>query len=109
MNGSVLENRVHAEWLEPTDHGWLVHLLIRSRAAHTAIVGVHEGRLVMTVAVPPIEGRSNLMISKTIAARLNQAVDEVTLVSGLKSKKKTVRVAERWTRQVMIQRLEPSV
>jgi len=55
--------------------------------------GIREDRLKLHVHAQPIDGRANLAILDAIARVLKCPRAAVELVSGLKSKQKTVRIA----------------
>jgi uncharacterized protein (TIGR00251 family) len=71
---------------------WLIQLAIRSGAQLTRAEGEHDGRLKLSVKAPPIEGRANQTIILTIANALGLPKNNVRLVSGLKSKRKSVLI-----------------
>lgn len=89
MNKVSLES---PSWLIVRDDGWLLQLWIHSGARQTRIDGVHDGRLKLHVQAPPIDGRANQAITDAIAHALGVARGRVQLVSGFKSKQKTVLV-----------------
>ena len=79
-------------WLIWKREGWLVQLAIRSGARETRADGVLNGRLKLFVKAPPIEGRANQTIIAAIVEAVDTARSGVQLVSGLKSKQKSVRI-----------------
>ena len=79
-------------WLDWKHEGWLVQLAIRSGAQATRVDGVSNGRLKLFVKAPPIEGRANQTIITAIAEAVDTTRSGVQLVSGLKSKQKSVRI-----------------
>ena len=81
-------------WLQCRTDGFLIQLAIRSGAKVTRAEGVFDTRLKLHVAAPPIEGRANLAITHAIADVLGVPKTQVRLVSGLKSKHKTVFVEQ---------------
>ncbi len=82
----------HSNWSQVTAEGVLLHLWIKSGAKHSAIAGVHAGRLKVTVGAPAIDSRANQCLVHFIADVCGLAKNQVTLVSGLKAKQKTVLV-----------------
>jgi uncharacterized protein (TIGR00251 family) len=74
------------------DDRWLVQLTIRSDAKETRAEGEFDGRLKLFVKAPPIEGRVNQAIVQSIASSVGVPASHVNLVSGLKSKKKSVTI-----------------
>ena len=69
---------------------WLVQLAIRSGAKATRADGEFDGRLKLFVKAPPIEGRANQTIVQSIASAVGVSKSRVNLVSGLKSKQKSI-------------------
>ena len=79
-------------WLIWKHEGWLVQLAIHSGARETRADGVLNDRLKLFVKAPPIEGRANQTIIVAIAEAIDMSRSQVQLVSGLKSKQKSVRL-----------------
>jgi uncharacterized protein (TIGR00251 family) len=63
------------------------------RASKSAVVGVHDGRLKVTLAAPPVDGEANAALIALLAKLLKRAKREVELVRGESSRHKTVSVA----------------
>ena len=72
------------------DDRWLVQLTIRSGAKETRADGEFDGRLKLFVKAPPIEGRVDQTIVQSMASAVGLPKTRVNLVSGLKSKQKSV-------------------
>ena len=81
-----------SNWSQVTAGGVLLHLWIKSGAKHSAIAGEHGGRLKVAVGAPAIDSRANQCLVHFIADVCGLAKSQVVLVSGLKSKQKTVLV-----------------
>jgi uncharacterized protein (TIGR00251 family) len=69
---------------------WLVQLAIRSGAKETRANGELDGRLKLSIKAPPIEGRANQAIVQSIALAAGIPTSRVQLVSGAKSKHKSL-------------------
>jgi len=67
-----------------------VRLQPRARAAE--IVGEREGRVIVRVTAPPIDGRANEALCRLIAKRARVGVRSVTVVRGAGAREKLVRV-----------------
>ena len=65
---------------------------LQPRAARDAIAGERDGRTVVRVPAPPVDGRANDALRKLIAKRAGVAPSRVTIVRGERSRDKTVRV-----------------
>ena len=67
-----------------------MQLAIRSGAKETRGNGELDGRLKLSIKAPPIEGRANQAIVQAIALAAGIATRRVKLVSGAKSKHKSL-------------------
>jgi uncharacterized protein (TIGR00251 family) len=67
-------------------------VLVVPRASKSAIVGVHDGRLKVTLDAPPVEGKANEALISFLAKALKRAKRDVTLLRGEKERKKTLAV-----------------
>ena len=66
---------------------------LQPRASRDEIKGERDGRIVVRVTAPPVEGAANAALCKLIAKRAGVARGRVTVVRGERSRDKTVRVA----------------
>ena len=67
-----------------------VHVSPRSGKSQAA--GVHDGALKIRLAAPPVDGAANDALIAWLAKALSAPKLAVTIVSGLASKRKRVRV-----------------
>ena len=65
---------------------------LQPRAAKDEIVGERQGRIVIRVTAPPVDGRANDALIRLIARRANLARSRVTIVRGHSARDKAVRV-----------------
>lgn len=63
------------------------------RAAHSRIVGPHDGRLKIQLAAPPVDGAANAALVDLLADTLAVPRSSVEVVRGHTGRRKTVRVA----------------
>lgn len=76
-----------------TDRGnLLLHCHIQPKASRDAIVGIHDGRLKVQVASPPLDGKANEQLIRFLAKTLGVAKSRVTLVRGHSSRFKTLLI-----------------
>ena len=61
-------------------------------ARHTAVEGLHGGRLKIRLAARPIDGEANTALCEFIAVSFGVPKRNVTLISGPTSRAKTLRV-----------------
>jgi uncharacterized protein (TIGR00251 family) len=69
-----------------------VALLATPRASKTAVVGVHDGRLKVQVAAPPVDGEANKALVAWLARALGVPRAAVTLRAGQSSRQKLFEV-----------------
>lgn len=55
---------------------------------------IDETHFVVAVKEPPIEGRANAAIVRTLAAHFNVASSHIRIISGHTSRRKTVEIYE---------------
>jgi len=77
------------------DGAVLLRLYVQPKAAKCRLIGLHDGRLKLTVTSPPLEGRANLEVVRFIADFFGLSVRDVTLRSGSRSRKKQVSITGR--------------
>jgi hypothetical protein len=72
------------------------HLLLEvhvvPRAAKSAVVGLHGGRLKVSLAAPPADGKANRELTELFARLSGRPRRAVALVRGTKSRQKTVAI-----------------
>lgn len=69
-----------------------LEIRLQPRASREAIGGEREGRLVVRVTAPPLDGAANTALRRLIAKRAGVARGRVAIVSGERSRDKRVRV-----------------
>lgn len=69
-----------------------IRVRVTPRAKADEIVGVRDGRLLIRVTAPPLDGRANEAVCALIARGLGARRREVAVVQGLRSRDKVVRV-----------------
>jgi len=70
----------------------LLELHVVPRAAKTAIAGVHDGRVKVSLAAPPVDGAANDALVAFIAKTLGRPKRDVELIRGETSRKKTLAI-----------------
>ena len=63
------------------------------RASRSAVVGVHDGCLKVTLDAPPVDGAANAALIALVAKLLGRPRRDVTLVRGQTSRRKTLAIA----------------
>jgi uncharacterized protein (TIGR00251 family) len=70
----------------------LLNVHVVPRASRSEIVGEIDGVLKVRIAAPPVDGAANDELIKVLAKKFGVAKSKVSVVSGLTSRKKRVRV-----------------
>lgn len=78
--------------LEPTASGCRVHLHVAPRASRTCVAGLHDDRVKLQVAAPPVDGEANDAIVKFLCKALGVRKDAMRWVSGETGKRKTLEI-----------------
>jgi uncharacterized protein (TIGR00251 family) len=66
---------------------------VQPRASRTGVTGLTGNALKVALTSPPVEGAANAACAELFAALFGVAKGRVSIVAGLKSRDKTVRVA----------------
>jgi uncharacterized protein len=65
---------------------------VQPRAPRNEIDGERDGRLLVRLVAPPVEGRANQALTRLLARRLGVSASRVSVVRGARSRDKLVRV-----------------
>jgi uncharacterized protein len=79
--------------LRDTPGGCILSLRVHPGARATAITGVHDGALKISLTTPPADGRANDALIAFLAERLRVPRASITLLTGAASRGKTLRIA----------------
>lgn len=77
------------------DHagGCELDVLVAPRAARSQLVGLHDDRLKVQLAAPPVDGAANAALCELLAGALALPRSAISIARGHASKRKTVRIA----------------
>lgn len=64
----------------------------KPRAGKSRVTGLREGRLVVALAAPPVDGAANAELVRTLAAHFGVPKSRVSLVAGEAARTKRVRI-----------------
>jgi uncharacterized protein (TIGR00251 family) len=78
------------KWITESSDGVIVRCCVRPSSSKTAVVGLYNGALKISLAAPPVDGKANKALRTFIAKKLGLSKSLVSLVAGEKSKNKTV-------------------
>ena len=62
------------------------------RASRTKIGPRHDGRIKVAVTAPPVDGEANTAVIDFLSKTFGIARSDVTIVSGLTGRRKTIRL-----------------
>ena len=80
-------------WLREAPGGVILEVLVQPRASRTRVVGVHDGRLKVQLAAPPVDGEANAALVDFLADALGARLSDVSIERGDTGRRKTVRVS----------------
>jgi len=78
--------------IKETEHGVIFHIHIVPRSAKCEVAGVQGDALKLRITAPPVEGQANTECIRFLSDILGVRKKQVTILSGHKSKKKTVAI-----------------
>jgi hypothetical protein len=74
----------------PSNEGALLQVKVVPGAKKSALAGIVADRLKIRLQAPPVEGKANRELIRFLAAELGMKKNRLSLVSGEKSRDKTV-------------------
>ena len=69
-----------------------IEIYVQPRASKNEIAGMHDGRIKVRLAAPPIDGAANAALVDFIATRLAIAKARVRIVAGATGRRKVVEI-----------------
>jgi uncharacterized protein len=69
-----------------------IEIYVQPRAAKTEIAGMHDGRIKIRLAAPPVDGTANAALIEFIASKLGIAKSRVRVVGGATGRRKMLEV-----------------
>ena len=76
--------------IEPRKDLLCVRIRVQPRSSRNQVVGVHDGALKIALTAPPVEDRANRDLVRFLARLVGVSRSRVHLVSGHKSRLKTI-------------------
>lgn len=78
--------------IQQTPSGVNVRLYIVPRSSSNKVVGMHNGAIKVALTAPPVESAANKALMELLAELLGVPESLVSIVSGIRSRQKTVRI-----------------
>lgn len=69
-----------------------LEVYVQPRASRTEVAGVHDGRIKIRLAAPPVDGAANAELVGFVASRLGVAKSKVRVVAGDASRRKMLEI-----------------
>jgi len=79
-------------YMKETENGIIIHIRVVPRSAKCEIAGIQDDAIKLKITAPPVEGQANTECVRFLADVLKVRKNQVTILSGHKSKKKTVSI-----------------
>jgi uncharacterized protein (TIGR00251 family) len=81
-------------WLREHRDGVEIDVIVVPKASRTEVTGVHEGRLRIRLAAPPVDGKANRELIKGMSKLLRAKKTDIDLIRGQTSRRKVLRIRE---------------
>ena len=69
-----------------------LEVYVQPRASKTEVAGMHDGRIKIRLAAPPVDGAANAELVSFVASRLGIAKSKVRVVAGEASRRKVLEI-----------------
>ena len=83
----------YPSWLTPGSDSIMLDVVVSPRGSRNRIMGVHDARLKIQLAAPPVDGKANEALVRFLASTLDVSRAQVDIVGGPASRRKTVRIS----------------
>jgi uncharacterized protein (TIGR00251 family) len=70
-----------------------IAVLVVPRSAKTRVIGLHDERIKIAVAAPPVDGAANHALIKALSRWLGLAKGRISIVRGSEGRRKTINLA----------------
>lgn len=92
MHDTSISRAKTANWLEIHGRDCLLRVRVQPRASRERIEGIRNGRLLVRVSAPPLDGAANERLIRLLAHALGVPKSHVAVIRGMKNRDKDVRV-----------------
>jgi len=76
--------------LEEANGNCSIKCHIQPSASKTAVVGIYNGALKVSLVAPPVDGKANKALRTFIAKQIKLSKSKITVIKGEKSRSKTI-------------------
>ena len=83
-----------SSWIREKDGSIIIDVLVSPKAQKNQIVGIHDNRLKVKVAAPPVDGKANAELISFLAEVIGIRTYQIEIESGHTNKKKTLKLTE---------------
>jgi len=80
-------------WLTEKGGCIFINIHLQPRASKNEIAGIHGESIKLRLTSPPVDGAANSHVIEFLARKLGVQKSKITIVSGEKSRHKTLKVA----------------
>jgi uncharacterized protein len=94
-------------WLKQTPTGITLNLHCQPSAKVTKVVGLHDGRLKISLQAPAIENKANELLLAWLSKQLRVPQKQIQFVSGQNSRNKRVEIWGSISPDQIVQLLSP--
>ena len=84
---------IELPWLSASTSGVHLEVQVQPRASRSRVVGLHDGRLKIALAAPPVDGAANDALVLFLSDLLDIPRRSVELVAGHTGRRKRVHLA----------------
>jgi uncharacterized protein len=70
-----------------------IQVQIQPKSSHNQIVGLHDGRLKIKIAAPPVDGKANESLIEFLAKTFKTSKSNIEILKGHTSKLKTIKLS----------------
>lgn len=81
-----------SNWYQTRKKGLAIYLRVQPGSRENRFGGVRDDRLLVRIAVPPVDGKANKQLVRFIARQFGVRQSDIKLLSGQDSRNKTLLV-----------------
>lgn len=83
---------VYMVYIRETEQGVIFHIHVVPRSSKSEIAGIQDDALKLKITALPVEGQANDACIRFLSDILSVRKNQITIVSGHKSRKKTIAI-----------------